>query len=66
MSWCRCIIEVANDLFDFIGGDSVVVGGLVVVSFYTLWWEGWSGFCLWWEESVLKDVAFSLEVIYAI
>jgi hypothetical protein len=66
MSRCRRIVEAANNLVDFIGGNSVVLGGWVVVSFHEVWWEGWSGFCLWWEEGVSEDVAFSLEVVYAI
>jgi hypothetical protein len=66
MSGCGCIIEVANDFVDFIGGNRVVVGGWVVVSFHEVWWAGWSGFCLWWEEGVSEDVAFSLEVVYAV
>jgi hypothetical protein len=66
MSGCRCIIEVADDFVDFIGGDRVVAGGWVVVSFHEIWREGWSSLCLWWEEGVLEDVTFPLEVVYAV
>jgi hypothetical protein len=66
MSGCGCIIEVVNDFVDLIGGDRVIVSGWVVVSFHKVWWEGWSGFCLWWEEGISEDVAFSLEVVYAV
>jgi hypothetical protein len=40
MSRCRRIVEAANNLVDFLGGDSVVLGGWVVVSFYEVGWEG--------------------------
>jgi hypothetical protein len=66
MSGCRRIIEVAKDCLDFAGGDLVIVGGWVVVSFHEVWWEGWSGFCLWWEKGVSDDLTFSLEVVYAV
>jgi hypothetical protein len=66
VSGCGCIIEVADDLVDFIGSDRVIVDEWVVVSFHEIQWEGWSGFCLWWEEGISEDVAFSLEVVYAI
>jgi hypothetical protein len=66
MSGYRRIVEVADDFVDFIGGDRVVLGGWVVVSFHKIWQEGWSGFCLSREEGVSEDVTFSLEVIYAV
>jgi hypothetical protein len=66
MSRCRRIVEMADNFVDFIGSDRVIVGDWVVVLFHEVWWEGWSGFCLWWEEGILEDVTFSLEVIYAI
>jgi hypothetical protein len=66
MSGYRHIVEVADDFVDLIGGDRVVLAIWVVVLFHEIWQEGWSGFCLWWEEGISEDVAFSLEVIYAI
>jgi hypothetical protein len=46
MSGCGCIIEVADDFVDFIGGDRVIIGDWVVLSFHEIWREGWSGTCL--------------------
>jgi hypothetical protein len=66
MSRCRCIVEAANNLVDIIGSDSIVLGNWVVMLFHKVWWEGWSGFCLWWEEGISEGVTFSLEVIYTI
>jgi hypothetical protein len=66
MSGCGRIIEVVDDFVDFTGGDRVIVGDWVVVSFHEIWCEGWSGVCLWWEQGVSEDVTFSLEVIYAV
>jgi hypothetical protein len=66
MSGCRCIVGIADNFVDFTGSDCVIVGDWGVVSFYEVWWEGWSGFCLWREEGILEDVTFSLEVVYAI
>jgi hypothetical protein len=37
MSRCRCIVEAINNLVDFIGGDSVILGSWVVVSFHKVW-----------------------------
>jgi hypothetical protein len=66
MSGCGRIIEVADDFVDFTSGDRVIIGDWVVVLFHEIWREGWSGVCLWWEEGVSEDVAFSLEVVYAV
>jgi hypothetical protein len=66
MSGCGRIIKVADDFVDFLVSDHIIVGDWVVVSFHDISWERWSGFCLWWEEGVSEDVAFSLEVVYAV
>jgi hypothetical protein len=66
VSGCRRIVEVVDDSVDFIGGDCVIVGDWVVVSFYEIQWEGWLGFCLWQEEGISEDVVLSLEFFYAV
>jgi hypothetical protein len=63
MSGCGCIIEVADDFVDFIGGGYIVLGSWVVVSLHQVGWEGWSDFYFWWEEGIPEDIAFSMEVI---
>jgi hypothetical protein len=66
VSRCRCIVEMADNFIDLIGSDCVIVGDWAVMIVYEIWWEGWSGFCLWWEKGISKDVALSLQVIYAV
>jgi hypothetical protein len=62
----RRIVEIADNSVNFISSDHVIVGDWIVMSFHEIWWEGWSCFCLWWEEGISEDVTFSLEVVYAI
>jgi hypothetical protein len=37
MSRCRHIVEAVNNLVDFDDGDSIVLGGWVVVLFHEVW-----------------------------